>query len=88
MHIWHINLENVTRIIKLLRPKKTFKFSFSMNLNVKSANNNNNNNDTTDEFEGPSGKTSMRPPHSPGPLVTKTQEIPVKVANLVAVTSV
>lgn len=38
-----------------------------MNLNVKS---NNNNNDATDEFEGPSGKTSMHPPHSPGMLVT------------------
>ena len=59
-----------------------------MNLNVKSANSNNNNNDATDEFEGPSGKTSMHPPHSPGMLVTKTQEILVKVANLVAVTSV
>lgn len=59
-----------------------------MNLNVKSANSNNNNNDATDEFEGPSGKTSMHPPQSPGMLVTKTQEILVKVANLVAVTSV
>lgn len=59
-----------------------------MNLNAKSANSNNNNNDATDEFEGPSGKTNMYPPHSPGMLVTNTQEILVKVANLVAVTSV
>ena len=55
-----------------------------MNLNAKSANNNNNN-DATEQFEGPSGKTSMRPPRSPG---HKTQEIPVEVANLVAVASV
>ena len=58
-----------------------------MNLNAKSANNNNNN-DATEQFEGPSGKTSMRPPRSSGLLVTKTQEIPVEVANLVAVASV
>ena len=57
-----------------------------MNLNAKSANNNNNN--ATDDCNCPSGKTSMRPPHSPGLLVTKTQEIPVEVANLVSVARV
>lgn len=55
-----------------------------MNLNAKSANNNN----ATNDCNCPSGKTSMRPPHSPGLLETNTQEIPVEVANLVSLARV